>query len=190
VLRQAVIDAGRALDPAVDASVIEFRAASDLALRFTQIVDVLSPNEVPRPSWLLQARRNAAAREEFFEEFGALDSAEVADLVGSRAVNRRQAASRLQRSMAIFAVEHHGQTLFPAFQFDRVSGEPKPIVRDVLSRLPAPLRDGGWQLALWWATPAALLDGARPVDAMDGPAVHLLATADQEAHEWADAAAE
>lgn len=156
--------------------------------RFTRLVEDLMPPTVPSPAWVLQARRNAAARHELLDEFGALASAEVADLVGSRAGNRRAAASRLQANGALFSVDHHGQTLFPGFQFDSDTGQPKPAVAAVLAALPEQLRTGGWQLALWWSTPTAWLDWARPVDVLDKDAEHVVAAARHEAEDWADAA--
>ena len=52
------------------------------------------PLAVPTPAAVLQARRNAEARTALLREFGALRSAEVAELAGSRAGNRAALANR------------------------------------------------------------------------------------------------
>jgi hypothetical protein len=68
---------------------------------------------VPSAPAVLQARRNALAREELFKEFGAYTSAEVADLAGSKAANKAALANRWKQEGRIFSVMHHGVDYFP-----------------------------------------------------------------------------
>ena len=170
---------------------MHLRSPGDPAGQFSALVDQLAPRTaVPGPAWLLQARRNAAARYELLQEVGALTAEQVADLAGTRAANRRATASRWQQERQIFAVTHQGVRLFPAFQFDPEAHRPKPVVRQVLQTLPEQLMRGGWQLALWWTTPTAWLDWRRPLDLMDEQPEAVVEAAGHERDEWAAAGAE
>jgi hypothetical protein len=114
-----------------------------------------------------QAQRNTEARQLLIDEFGLLDSEELAKHAGSKAKNRSATASRWLADSQVFAVEHLGQRYFPAFQFG-ADNRPRPIVRRVLEVL-EPYGMDGWQTALWFTTATGWLDDQRPVD--------LLATA-------------
>jgi RNA polymerase sigma factor (sigma-70 family) len=135
--------------------------------RVAELASDLTPAiDVPSPSELLQAQRNAVAQAEALLEFGAYTSAEVADLVGSSARNRSAVASRLRREGRLIGVDYRGSTYFPAFQFS--GSEPLPIVAEAT----ALLRERGWsdwQQLLWWTTRSDLLDGRRPVDVINEP---------------------
>lgn len=158
-------------------------AVVDVDAPFDRVVDALLPRGVPGRGFAEQARRNAEARERFLADHGALTAEEVAELAGSKAANRRQTAHRWRAAGAVFAVAHHDQLLFPAFQFDADAGRPWPQVAEALSRLPRGL--DGWALALWWDTPR-LVDGdwLRPVEVLDDPQ-RLVAAAAAEAADWA-----
>lgn len=133
-----------------------------------ELTERLLPQEPPIPSEraLLMARRNAEARWRLLEEFGYRTGEQVGE-GRSRASNKWAYASRLRRERKIFAVGWHGKTLYPAFQFDPISGEPRRVVRDVLAALPvAEMTE--WEVALWWASANGWLDGGeRPVDVID-----------------------
>ena len=152
---------------------------------FENVLDVVTRPQVPPPSWFAQAQRNAQARQQFLEEFGALTSEEVASLAGSQATNRRAMAHRWQTDKRIFSVVHHGQVVYPGFQFDAVAGRPKPAVAEVLAALPRAMN--GWALALWWSTPSDLLDWARPVDLIDETPGKVVRAATAETEDWAEA---
>lgn len=170
---------------------VHLRSLADPTGEFAALVDQLSPRTaVPGPAWLLQARRNAAARSELLQEVGALTASEVAELAGTKASNRRATASRWLTECQIFAVTHQGTRLFPAFQFDPETHKPKSVVRQVLRELPDQLVRGGWQLALWWTTPTAWLDWRRPLDLMDEEPEAVVAAAVRERAEWSAAGAE
>jgi hypothetical protein len=162
------------------------RVSSGVDPAFEQVIEAVTRADVPAPSWFAQARRNAEVREKFLEEFGALTSDEVAELAGSQAANRRATAHRWQSEQRVFSVTHHGQVLYPGFQFDPTTGRPKPAVAQVLGVLPANLV--GWARAMWWVTPADELGWARPVDRLDDAPAEVIGLAGVEATEWADAA--
>lgn len=157
---------------------------------FDAVVDALMPNrDVPGPGFLAQARRNAADRQDFLDEHGALTAEEVAEFAGSKARNRRQTAHRWSsENRTIFGVEHRGRTLYPGFQFDPATGKPLPTVAEGLARLPSGLT--GWALALWWDTPV-LDDGewVTPLEVVDD-VERVARLAEEEADRWrADGAA-
>lgn len=129
-----------------------------------RLIESMLPSSVPGSVAVLQARRNAEAREGLLREFGALTSAEVSDLAGSRASNKAALANRWKQEGRIFPVTHHGQTLFPAFQFDG-EGQPRPVIAEVLSTLGKQSRD--WELALWFLSARGSLGGKRPADLLE-----------------------
>jgi hypothetical protein len=117
------------------------------------------------PPVVLQARRNAEARATLLSEFGALTSAQVAELAGSEAKNTSALAGRWRREGRVIAVDHHGSIYYPGFQFD-AEGRPKPVIADILPHLAAPSMTP-WQRALWFTTANGWLSGRRPVDVLD-----------------------
>jgi hypothetical protein len=120
---------------------------------------------VPAPAVVLQARRNAEARTALLNDFGGLTAAQVAELSGSEARNRSALAGRWRREGRLLAVDHHGRTYYPGFQFDP-DGQPRPVVAEVLEHLGGPSMTP-WQQALWFTTANGWLDGRRPVDVLD-----------------------
>jgi hypothetical protein len=152
------------------------------AQRFATVLEDVTPSAVPPPSWFSQLRRIAVEREAILSEFGALDSDEVAEFAGSQAQNRRSTAHRWQEKGRIFSVPHHGRTIFPGFQFDSETREPKPAVAEVLRELPAAMH--GWLIASWWSTPIDLLEWERPVDLLDSDPARVVETAITEARDW------
>jgi hypothetical protein len=121
---------------------------------------------------LLQARRNALARQRFLEEFPSLTSAEVADAALSKATNRASLANRWRDEGRVFALRVGEQQLYPAFQLDG-HGRPLEVVAGVLEHLNAGLLSD-WQIALWFTSPNGWLGGRRPVDSLlDEPGVVL-----------------
>jgi len=155
-----------ALDETIDAIKLQTAAREALELMertdLEHVVSLLAPElGVPSAAVLEQARRNLLLREELIREFGALNAREVAELAGSEALNRSQFAHSLLRSGRVFSVAHRRAQLFPAFQFE--ADGPLPIVSDVLPALRSRFRKD-WEIALWFTTKNAWLDGRRPVD--------------------------
>jgi hypothetical protein len=159
----------------VDIALI-FRGGSRAAADLGRLADAMTPDvAIPSAAVVLQARRNAEARTSLLTEFGALTASQVAELSGSEAKNRSALAGRWRREGRLVAVEHHGTTYYPAFQFD-VDGRPRPVVADVLKQLSHPSMTP-WQQALWFTTANGWLDGRRPVDLLESNPTAVAAAA-------------
>lgn len=126
-----------------------------------RLIESMLPASVPSAVTVLQARRNALAREQMLQEFGGLSSAEVADLAGSRAANKAALAHRWRQEGRVFSVPHRGVSYFPGFQFDE-EGQPIPVIAEVIRRLGS--RSTEWGMALWFTANNGWLGGRRPVD--------------------------
>jgi hypothetical protein len=155
---------------------LEIAEASRLVLACTQIIEslvrqgrdterlieaMLPDSPVPTPPAVLQARRNAAAREALIAEFGLLSSSDIAIRAGSRAKNKAALANRWKQERRIFSVPLQGSVFYPAFQFDD-EGQPCAAVAGVLRALGVKLSD--WSLALWFTGRYGSLGDRRPVD--------------------------
>lgn len=108
---------------------------------------------------MLQLRRQAEARESFLTGVPLIESAEVGELLGSKARNTSAMASRLKRDGKLFAITHRGVDLYPAAQI--VDGEPSPAMPAILDAFSG---DSPWALALWLDAPSGWLGGSRPLD--------------------------
>lgn len=139
---------------------------------------MLPEGPLPTPPSVLQARRNAAAREALIAEFGLLSSADVAARAGSRAKNKASLANRWKQEGKIFSVPQQGVSFFPAFQFDE-EGQPWPAVASVLATVGR--QSEGWELALWFLASNGWLDGRRPVDLLKSEPQGVADTAKREA---------
>lgn len=127
-----------------------------------KLIDLLLERfDPPSSHAVLQLRANAQARADALREFGALSSAEVAAIAGSRAKNRAALASRWESEGRVFSVAHAGDKVYPAFQFD-TDGKPLAVIREVAGHFVDTLR--GWPLALWFVSANGWLGGRRPVD--------------------------
>jgi hypothetical protein len=157
------------------------QAAARRQERAEALIEAMLPRaEVPSPVAVLQARRNAVAREALIREFGALSSVQVAELAGSQAKNRAALAHRWKEEGRIFAVSYQGTTGFPSFQFD-ASGRPRPVIAEIIDVLGR--RSSEWELALWFIAETGWLGGRRPVDLLDRQPEAVLEAARQEAAE-------
>jgi hypothetical protein len=155
------------------------RASEERKERAEALIEAMLPRpEVQSPIAVLQARRNAVAREALIREFGALTSLQVAELAGSQAKNKAALAHRWKEEGRIFAVQSQGTTCFPAFQFD-ASGRPRPVIADIIEALGH--RGSEWQLALWFIAETGWLGGRRPVDLLEREPEVVLAAARDEA---------
>lgn len=161
-LRRAVLSVAPDLEEFDHLAIVATRGGRLSSLR--SLIEQLTPRgvEVLPAALVAQARRNAAARLAFLEEFGALTADQVADLARSAARNRHEMASRLKRAGQAFTVDHDGQAYYPAFQFTP-AGRPRSVVAEVLAASDLE----GWELALWFVTASPWLDGRRPVDVLD-----------------------
>ncbi len=144
------------------------------------IESMIPRSPVPLPAHVLQARRNAAAREALMQEFGALTSTQLGELAGSKAGNQAALAHRWKTDGRIFSVPHHGTNYFPGFQFSS-EGTPLPVIARVLEVLAGKL--SAWEIALWFTGSNGWLGGARPVDFLHKNADRIVEAARQETEE-------
>lgn len=89
-----------------------------------------------------------------------------------------QPVSRLARwivSRSVISIGWAGQTLIPAFQFNRSDMAIVPCVADVLQELGSVFDN--WELALWFAAPNAWLDYAAPVTLLSSDALAVVQAA-------------
>jgi Protein of unknown function (DUF2384) len=154
--------------------------------QLTELIEALRPQhrEFPAPAALLQARRNAEARDALLGEFGGLRSAEVAELAGSRAANRAALANRWRAEGRLVAVPVGDELVYPGFQFG-ADGRPHPTVGAALAELRRQPGLSDWQAALWFASPTGWLGGRRPVDLLDTEPDAVAEAARREASEIA-----
>jgi hypothetical protein len=145
-----------------------------------RLIESMLPATIPSAPAVLQARRNALARESLFREFGGFTSAEVADLAGSKASNKAALANRWKQEGRIFSVTHHGATYYPGFQFD-AEGRPLPVIAEVIRALAK--ESSEWQLALWFLGANGWLSGRRPVDLLEKEPGAVVTAAEREAEE-------
>ncbi len=124
---------------------------------------------------IYQAQRNASLRAEFLRTCELLHAEQVHALYGSSAKNRAALAARWRSDRKIFAIEHQGRLLYPAFQFDEV-GRPKAVIGKVLDALGR--RTGPWQTAIWFTTPNSWLDRRKPVDLLEREPDRVIDAAD------------
>lgn len=83
--------------------------------------------------------------------------------------------ARLIAERRIFVLDWRGDSWIPMFQFDshELACKPGPaLVRDELKAL-----SSGWAIAAWFARPNAMLDGCRPVNAMESDLAGVLEAA-------------
>ena len=152
--------------------------------RVEELIEALTPQqlELPTPAALLQARRNVEARSGLLREFGALDSAQVAELAGSRATNRAALANRWRAEQRVVAVPLRDELLYPGFQFTG-EGKPHTAVGAALAELLSDPQMSDWQAALWFIAPSGWLGGRRPADLLDEDADAVVEAARREAQE-------
>ncbi len=143
---------------------LRLRDLEDESARESAVLDgMLPPIETLSQVATTQLLWNALARAEALREFGALTSAQLADLRGSDTTNPHTTTSRWVKAGRIFGLETPSGRLFPAFQF--IDGEPRPLIGRILAALDGEVR--GWALLLWFTGSNGYLDGARPVDLLD-----------------------
>lgn len=179
-LRDALVHSGRPEGQALWEAIADVVADHDTLMlilppstdeeheRFERLVQYITPDDIPQPIELLQARRSAQMRRDMLASFGYYSAEELADRRGSKAANRYATATRWSREGKVFGVPLGARTVFPAFQFNR-EGQPYPVVRDVLAALP---RDdmSPWAVGLWWYASNPELPGrARPAELIGTP---------------------
>lgn len=111
-----------------------------------------------------QVERNGRARAKFLREDRPYTAAEASKVLGSRARNATELASRHKREGRLFTVRDGTTEKYPRLQFDP-HGQPLPLIEQVLKCFKGKLE--GWEIALWFhANNGWLPQQARPVDNM------------------------
>lgn len=141
------------------------------ALESQEVSEIGMPEGMP-PELL---SRYEKARESAVKEFGLLRSEDLARAIHSTAENVSLVASKWRRKGEIFAVNYGGKPGYLAFQFDPVTGRPKPVIAQIIERFP-PNTDG-WRLALWLTSANPRLANRRPVDVLDKDPDKVIETA-------------
>ncbi len=144
------------------------------------IAAMVAPTPIPLPQHVLQARRNAVARDTMLREFGALTGADIAEFAGSKSRNRTALAQRWKSDGRIFCVLYQGLSYFPGFQFSKEC-QPLPVIADVVKILGEVLSP--WELAIWFCKNNGALGGARAVDLLTSAPLRVIDAAKEEAEE-------
>lgn len=167
------------LDPAERAGGLRIiKAYADGGRALARVADAMvDPSAIVPPAAALQAQSNAELRVGFLSSDRPYTSEALARLVGSRAENAAQYASRFKRQGQIFSVKWGGRALYPRFQFSD-EGRPKALIADVLRIFDGELSD--WQTALWFVSANGFLDDRAPVDVMSDDPTALLDAAREE----------
>ena len=150
-------------------------------------LDTRAPGPPPRsaqapPAGELQA---FTAMETSFRSTGGLVSGDqVVELMRRRVEQPLSLVARWIHERRIVSYEWRGGLMVPLFQFDRATMALHPAMRPVMGELREVLDD--YELALWFATGNAWLDGATPAAriADNGPLVVDAARADRFLTQW------
>jgi hypothetical protein len=147
--------------------------------RITQLVKAIAPPDPLADVELKVAEATVSLRREFLEQVPVLTSAEVHANAGFPGGNPSQTVHRWRKQGKIFAVNHGGRDLYPAFQFG-VDGRPLPIIADVLTILKRDSDRADWDNALWFAGDSGWLDGKAPLDCLQSDPDGVKRAAEQE----------
>ena len=79
-----------------------------------------------------------------------------------RALNPSAPSSEWKREGRVFAIQHDGKDLFPAFQF--ADGQPLPIIQKILKALPEDMSP--WETAFWFESSNGWLGGEVPQECL------------------------
>lgn len=132
--------------------------------RIERLVEALLPSTDPLVDVRAQLEvDNAELRARFLQEVPSLTAAQVADLAGHRATNKSATATRWKTAGKVFSVVQGGRELFPTFQF--ADGQPRPVIHELLQILHNQL--SAWELAFWFVSSNAWLDGSAPIGRLD-----------------------
>ena len=102
------------------------------------------------------ARKNAEMRATYLQTMKLYTAEDI------RALNPSASSSEWKRAGRVFAVQHDGKDLFPAFQF--ADGKPLPIIKKILEALPDYLSP--WQTAFWFESGNGWLGGETPQECL------------------------
>ena len=128
------------------------------------LVDIyLQGEERASIDWKIELA-NVKLRIDYLREVRTCTAAEIHEFPhGLRPNNPSQPASRWKSEKKVFAVYDGRLLKYPFFQF--VDGSPRPIIREVLTRLPEGMTE--WQTAFWFWSGNGWLDGRSPTEALE-----------------------
>jgi hypothetical protein len=127
--------------------------------------DLVSGTELPNGMAPELLSRYEKTREGAVKEFGLLRGEDLARAIHSTAGKVSLVASKWRRKGEIFAVYYGGKPGYFAFQFDPMTGRPKPVIANIIRAFPR--NTDGWRLALWLVSANPRLANRRPVDVLD-----------------------
>jgi len=115
-------------------------------------------------SELSEPQRNGRRlRDQLLADEDCYTSEQVSSLIsGMSTSDSDDMVDTLRRERRLLAVSHRGQHLYPAFQFDRASGQPLPGLTSLLAVLPA--APSNWSAVFWLFQPTGRLNRDRPAD--------------------------
>lgn len=100
------------------------------------------------------------------------------EVVGSFMRGNATDTEQLARWMVtrqIISIDWHDQTWFPWFQLDRESGQPRPLVGEIVRELSSELDH--WEIASWFAQPNPWLNAFSPAESLASRSADVLAAA-------------
>lgn len=147
--------------------------------RVTQLLKAIAPPDPLADVQVKVAEATLSLRKDFLEEILVLTSADVHANAGFPRGNASQTVHRWRKPGRIFAINHGGRDLYPAFQFGS-DGRPLPIIAEVLAILKRDPERSDWDNALWFAGDSGWLDGKRPIDCLQSDPEGVKRAAEQE----------
>ena len=103
-------------------------------------------------------RDNAELRATYLRTTKLYTAKDIREQVAKKPKNPSEPSSRWKREGRVFAIQHDGKDMFPAFQF--ADGKPLPIIKKILDVLPDYLSP--WQTAFWFESGNGWLGGKTP----------------------------
>lgn len=180
-LRHALGNLGLPLsDHEVQRVLLAARVQSNVGLHADALTKLRSTVS-PATARAIQATENATRAIE--HEFGLLDSAEIADLLGSRGTSHRSFAAEKRKRGELLYLRRLNSFVYPGFQFDRAQGRVKPVVAELI----ALAETAGWDVedvTHWLCAPTTYLEGDRPVDYLNDGGRVLKVARDAWSIEW------
>ena len=108
------------------------------------------------------ARKNAESCATYLRTTELYTAEDIWEQIAKNPKNPKEPSSKWKREGRIFAIQHDGKDLFPAFQF--ADGHPLPIIKEILEALPDYLSP--WQTAFWFESVNGWLGGKTPQECL------------------------
>jgi len=163
-LRQALSELGLPMTDIEVQRVLRAARAQTSVGHHADAVTRLDSTVSPATARAIQATENATRAIE--EEFGLLDSAAVAEILGSRGSSHRSFAAERRKRGELLYLRRLNSFVYPGFQFDLAAGRVKPVVALLIEAA----QNADWDVedvTNWLCSPTTYLGGERPVDHFD-----------------------